>query len=333
MNQVEPLINKGLNSVLGIPIKLIVKLILCGVLLALIIRSCCVATHQYVPVVQRIHVDSTNWHGAAWINIQAAIDYELDEKAKEFVPGEQYFEFEAHLIEPSSQSFTVPDEVLSLKTDSIAQYTTLAITASGDDFKGGYPEMNKWMVEGFSEYDGALRVSEINEGHTIFLENYAKSAADAKMIIRGNNIFTDSDERNPYIAFHVTFGKEKSSWLGSTNQGTLTFNYHIGQEDMKDIAYPFPMKLVSVYPEPDVVSPTEIKVSSNFDQLLENGFYFIAEDLSKSQDNAVRTFLNSVLMGVYISFFIQFLIGLVKDFSQWLNIRSRKSTENGADNL
>ena len=64
--------------------------------------------------------------------------------------------------------------------------------------------------------------------------------------------------------------------------------------------------------------------SDSFDQILYHGLYFIAEDLSKTKENEVRTFFNSVLMGIYISLFVQFFLGFLHNLSKWLNEREKR---------
>ena len=184
------------------------------------------------------------------------------------------------------------------------------------------PAIDEWFRDSTGKFQGIVRVSDLEKGHKFFIENYCENIYAVRFAIRGENIFTDTDPRNPYIAFHLTCDADVEG-------GAVSFSYNIGQDSLKTIPYPSPIKIISVFPEPDIITPTVISFNRSFNQIKEHGLYFIAEDLSKSKENQVRSFIDSVLMGVYLSLFIQFLFSLLKNLSKWLNDREqrRKSKE------
>lgn len=312
----ESVIKKVLNFFLGIPIVVFLQFAACVALGILFNESRKTATHQFTPVVQRIQIDSTNWHGGS-LTITAAYDQNLDESVSNTnAPGRQFLDFNAERLPFSPDSVSVPIEVSKLTENRLSKYMTLSLSASGSDFRIDAPCFHDWFVDG-TMFPGVTRISELEKDHWFFIEGYSPQTFFARFMIRGNGIFTDDDPRNPYIAFNLKCNVPVDS-------EALTFSYNIDQNELKTIPYPSPIKLISVFPEPDYVTPTEIGFNDSFNQILEHGLYFIAEDLSKTKQNQVRTFFNSVLMGVYISLFVQFLIGFFKDLAKWLNEREQR---------
>lgn len=316
LNSFESFVKRTLNFLLGIPIVAILQMGACVILGFLFNESRKIATHQYTPVVQRIHIDSTNWCGGS-LTITAAYDEQLDDSLKnDSAPGCQFLDFNAERIPTLTDSVIAPLEVSKLTKDRLSKYMTLSLSASGSDFKIDTPNFDKWFINTLL-FPGVTRITELEKNHKFFFESYSNNAHYAKFLIRGNSIFTDTDPRNPYIAFNLTCKADVAD-------GGLTFYYNVHQEGLKTIPYPSPIKLISVFPEPDYITPTEIGFSDSFDQILKHGLYFIAEDLSKTKDNQVRTFFNSVLMGIYISLFVQFFLGFLHNLSKWLNEREKR---------
>ena len=327
MRPIEPFIKDNLNTILGVPVKLIIKLVLIALVFSLFQRCSEKARHQYSPVVQKICIDDANWHNADWIDVYAALDDSLDSSIGGAIKGNQFIDVYANIIQLSEEPFSVPSEVSEMTQDSIAHYFTLSISSSGDDFRAGYEKINEWQVNA-GGYSGITRVSELENGHKYLLENYSQHGiSQANIMIRGNSIFTDKDPNNPFIAFTLTFEDGISLRRKDSKEGMLLFHYNKLPKDNNSIPYSSPIRMISVFPEPDYITPTSIKFSENFNQILEHGLYIIAEDISKKKKNDVDTFLNSVYMGLLISWLIQLLVGIIKDFSLWLNYRSKKSLD------
>lgn len=177
MKPIEPIVKDYLNISLGVPVKLIIKFVLFVLVLFLLVRSCKTAFHQYSPVVQRVSIDDINWNNADWINIYAVLDTSWERTHEDIAKGHQYIDFTAHAIEHGVKNYvSLPSEAAAMCQDTMGLYTSISLSASGNDFKALYDHIDEWCDDAFG-YAGPTRVSKMENGHKYLVENYSKGGA------------------------------------------------------------------------------------------------------------------------------------------------------------
>ena len=322
-NRIESFFREVLQFLLSIPFKLWIEVALLVVLFWMGIDFSQKAQRQYSPVVQRIHFDCNNIRNAQWIDVEAAWDQDLDENVKGPIAGRQYLELNLQAVECADSCTAVPDEVAALTEAPLKYYSSVSVTASGDDWDlSDMPVSDQWALQTEGR---AVRVSDSRDGHMHIIEQYSDSRiSTAKIVMRGNHIFNDSDTLNPFLSFHLTF-EQNEKWLRDSAQGSFTFYYnHSAQDTVLSESYATPIQVISVSPEPDYITPTEIGFTKSFDTILQHGAYVIAEDISKRRSYEIQTFLCSVFLGVVITLFIQTLLAALSDTLEWLNLRKAR---------
>lgn len=271
------------------------------------------ATEQFSPEVQRVTIDNKGWGSCSWVGIESSL-YHQGIASMADKGGGQYFDFQANVQtrEVSSIYVDAPD---SLKS-KYKYYTGVAITSSGSNFKC-LDYCDDFWHENDNRYVAfdAVRITNV-DNHKYTLDNLTSSEyALVDIAIKGDNIFCESESRNPYIAFHVDFDNVN---LDSEGNGYLSFYYVRDTVDVSSKPYSSPLNILSVYPEPDYVTPTKIYFEKSIRDVLNTGVYIIAEDLSKKRDQDVRSFMCSVLLGVLIPFIVQLVLELIKYFKRKL---------------
>lgn len=298
-----------LNYVLDIPSKIYVKSVILFALAIAAVLLTKVAVRQYSPVVHKINVGGANWQTADILYMDAGL-FMYDNDDKNSSP-QQYAHFFG-LTRQSPEIKSVPEEVTSALPGDYTHYTKTEFSTSGNNFKIDVPT-GKWTdMNNKVSVQGAARYSMSNDGHTITLENYSNSASNNfEVFIKGKDIFSDISQSNPYIAFNFTFDHIQ---LSQNGQGWLNFYYSKDETD-KDYSKHLsaPLRIVSVYPEPDIVTPDMICFQEKMDVILQNGLFIILEDLSMKRRNDREMFLSSVFLGVVVSFLVQIIISLIRD--------------------
>jgi len=314
-------IRKVLNFLLGVPVRIYFEIILVIVLLILGLDLYHEARHQYSPVVQRVHFGDMNIRNSLWIDISAALDDKLDDAFESEVKGNQYVGINIQDVGSVERVNSVPVEVAAMSEKPLLYYTTISVTASGEDWTIKLPVSDSWQrIDDL--WTGLTRVSKSYDGHRYLIENYNNDKLGViNFVIRGNNIFNDTDPKNPYVAFYLTFENGKML-VEDGKSGGVSFYYNHFQDTSYGKPFSTPIRIVSVSPEPDYMTPTMMSFGNSFDLILENGLYVIAEDLSKKRNYDVQSFLCSVFLGVVITLFVQVLLSLVHDLSDWLNQRN-----------
>jgi len=302
-----------LDYFLDIPTTIYVKWILLGLLLLVGLCLWKVATRQYSPIVQKIQIAGDNWHSAQAMTLEAFLYYDKeDEKFFNFY-GNQFIHYHAAPVGvPCADS--VPEEVNDAVPGDYTMRLSTTVSFSGKDVKPETP-LDRWgdwreinAVNGASRYVGS------NDGHSLTQEiYYDETGSTVDIGIGGMDLFSDTRSSNPYIAFHLQFENISGpGWINfyyarnSTDLGIMT------KENCRK-HYAAPLKIVSVYPEPDIVTPTMFSFQTNMDKILQNGLYVILEDLSMKRENERELFISSIFLGVVVSFFVQLLISLIWD--------------------
>ena len=294
---------------MDIPSKIYVKIAILTLLLIIAAVLTKVAVRQYSPVVHKINVGGANWNTADVLYMDAGL-FMYDNNDKKSSPM-QYAHFFG-LTNKSPEVKTVPEEVTSALPGDYSHYTKTEFSTSGNNFTVDVPSGEWADLSNYVSVQGATRYSLSNEGHTVTLENYSNNNRNNfEVFIKGKDIFSDISKLNPYIAFNITFDEIHLSQEG---QGWLNFYYGKDKTD-RDYSKHLsaPLRIVSVYPEPDIVTPDMISFQDNIKDILQNGLFIILEDLSMKRRNDREMFLSSVFLGVVVSFLVQIIIGLIRD--------------------
>jgi len=269
-----------------------------------------VSTRQYSPVVQKIHVEGKNWKSISSFTMDAGLYYTgVEDTASTY--GLQYL----HLTTSACGlpiTTTVPEAVTQKFPDRYTHLASASLTVSGEDFQADIPydEWGDWS--GRTTVSGPSRLVRSDGGHSLTLENYQKdTSAFLEFFITGRDIFSDVTSSNPYIAYNITFDgfyleEDASGWLNFYySRDTSLWNY--------SRHFAAPLNIVSVYPEPDIVTPTSFSFETHAREILQNGLYVIMEDLSMKRQNERELFFCSVFLGVVASFIVQLFFSLLKD--------------------
>ena len=268
------------------------------------------ATKQYSPEIHRIHVESDGLGCADALTVYTSLFYtECDEDDVKY--GKQWLDFQASGSSIKEVS-SVPPEVEAVMPGDYTHCVKTTLTVSGEDFTNEV-SVNQWGDWSNSLFiSGPARYDLSEDGHSLTLENYkTDSNAKVEYMIYGTDIFSDVTSDNPYIAFDMSFEgiHLKEGAIGHLNfvysRDTTKYDY--------SFHHPAPLQVISVYPEPDFVTPDSFSFESNLDEILEHGLYIILEDLSKKRENDRTMFICSVFLGVVVSFFVQLVISLIKD--------------------
>lgn len=299
-----------LNYLLDIPSKIYVKVSLLIVLLIIGIILTSIAVRQYSPVVHKINMKA-NWNRVDRLIMDAHLfHYEKVGNKKKEKP-QQTLHISGTVSDIPAAS-TVPDEVTTAVPGDYSYYAKTTMSVSGKRICIDAP-VGRWAdLSKEASLSGPARYTQTKDGHSITLESYKESpSAGIEFVLKGKDIFSKLKGHNPYIAFNLTFD---SAYLSNTGYGW--FNFYYGRDTSRNDYSKHlsaPINIVSVYPKPDVVTPSMICFEESLPEILRNGLFIILEDLSMKRRNDRAMFMSSVFLGVVVSFFIQLLVSLISD--------------------
>ena len=299
-----------LNYILDIPSKIYVKIFFLIVLLIVGIILTSIAVRQYSPVVHKINMKA-NWSRVDRLIMDAHLFYYEKSSKKKREKPQQLLHINGQ-VSDIPKSAVIPEEVKAAFPGDYSYYakTTMSTSGKGFDVEAPY---GKWAdLSKETPVSGPARYTKAKDGHSITLENYKEDpSAGVEFVLKGKDIFSKLKGHNPYIAFNLTFDR---AYLSNTGHGW--FNFYYGRDTSRNDYSKHlsaPINIVSVYPKPDVVTPSMICFEESLPEILRDGLFIILEDLSMKRRNDRAMFMSSVFLGVVVSFFIQLLVSLISD--------------------
>ena len=115
--------------------------------------------------------------------------------------------------------------------------------------------------------------------------------------------------------------------------GGMSLYYSVNNEkdsrEKDNSTYQHPINIISSYPPPSTISPTEITYGKDtFRKILQDGLYLIAEDLSVKKDRDRESFFYSMLLGAIITWIIQLVVSMVRKWKAAFENVPLKTTRN-----
>lgn len=275
----------------------------------------CQATRQYYPEVKKVVLKQN--HGPKYSIVR--IECTLFSNAMNDGNKSDLSENEAFMAE------LVPDDnsLLTEKGDSTFVYdrnsSVYFAGPKGQCYDKDYEPDEPWIETSVIPGDKSskTRLTKINESeYQIESVSTGTGLPAIKPMLIGEEIYNPSKKGNPYIAFHLNLKDIEFSDLDDSDHGgswlTMCYNADFNQETDNTKAYEHPLNIISVFPQPTSITPTEIAfMGKDLERALGGGVYFIAEDISKKRVADRVSFICSIFLGAFLSMFLQLIAAII----------------------
>lgn len=301
----------------------VILLVVCF-LLALLFYH--LATQKFSPEVQKITITNETKRQFASLDIHAALNSSVTKKE---YGVNQYI----NILLPNSST---TDSLLVVqsepeKNNNYKYHSAIRAAFSGRDlFNPDYKD-TLWHPDA-NGANGERRCREVEESTFLIEQRSQDGIMNEAIGFRGNDIFHKSKSRNPYIAFYLKlngFNLEKDARAGISFYYTISEDKKSRDFEKDNMEYQHPINLISSYPKPTTVSPTGLSFEGEeFQTVLKDGLYIIAEDLSAKKLRDVEAFVFSLILGAFISWIIQLIVSIIMRWKKAFAHLGRKKQGN-----
>lgn len=275
------------------------------------------ATEKFAPEVHKITISASPGRDARYIDIQAVLNSSV---IKEGYGVNQFLNLEVPGISKGEPAL-INDRLKTTDDGGNLYFSSVYAAFSGRDVYN--PDYSDTLWHTDTHDPGVKRRHKEVDASTFVIEQQSHDGvAHESVMYYGNDIFYKSKSRNPYIAFYLKLNGFRMEEGEDPNYG-ISFYYTISDKEHSrdfeadNMEYKHPINLLNSYPQPSSISPTGLTyVGDEFKKILEDGLYFIAEDLSVKKQRDRDSFWYSLLLGALLSWSIQLVVSIVSGWKR-----------------
>lgn len=273
------------------------------------------ATQKFSPEVQKITItNETQRKFGGTIDIQAVLNSSVIKKE---YGVNQFINIE--LPNSSTTDSLLAGQSKPEKNNNYKYHSAIRAAFSGRDMFNPDFKDTLWHPDADGA-NGERRCREVEESTFLVEQRSQDGFMRESVMFYGNDIFHKSKSRNPYIAFYLKlngFDLEEDAAAGISFYYTISDDADSRDFEKDNMEYQHPINLISSYPKPTTVSPIGLSFEGEeFQTILKDGLYIIAEDLSAKKLRDVESFWYSLLLGAFISWIIQLIVSIIRNWKK-----------------